>query len=90
MIDKTDLLVSSDYNILYPSAMAHPDSNWPTIETAKAIYLTASGRLRELFNSGEWKKLNISGFFKVKYYSPKEIIFQHMSVNENVLNHHKK
>ena len=37
MIDKTDLLVSSDYNSLYPSAMALSDSKWPKLETAKAI-----------------------------------------------------
>ena len=36
-IDKSDLLVSSDYNSLYPSAMAHEKSTWPAIETAKAI-----------------------------------------------------
>ena len=54
-IDKTDLLVSSDYNSLYPSAMAHPDSNWPKMEAAKAIDIKASGRLCELFNNGELK-----------------------------------
>ena len=37
MLDKTDLFVSSDYNSLYPSAIAHPDSKWPNRETAKAI-----------------------------------------------------
>ena len=36
-IDKSDLLVSSDYNSLCPSAMAHIKSTWPAIQTAKAI-----------------------------------------------------
>ena len=58
VIDKSDLLVSSDYNSLYPSAMAHPDSNWPKIETAKAIRPEGSDYLCELPNSGEWKNIN--------------------------------
>ena len=89
VIDKSDLLVSSDYNSLYPSAMAHPDSKWPKIETAKAIEEEDSDRLCELFNKGDWKSLNKSGFFKVRYYNSKEIIFQHMSVKENVFNDRK-
>ena len=38
--------------------MAHKDSKWPKIETAKAIRKEDSDRLCELFNSGEWKTLN--------------------------------
>ena len=52
MKDKTDLLVSSDYNSLYSSATAHPDSTWPNVETAKAIDIKASVRLYELFIVG--------------------------------------
>ena len=70
--------------------MAHLDSKWPKIETAKAIDLKASTDLCELFISGEWKKMNISGFFRVKSYNTKEIVFQHMSVKENVFDHHKR
>ena len=88
-IDKTGLLVSSDYNNLYFSAMAHPDSKWPKIETTKAIDIKASTRLCELFNSEDWKRLKKSRFFKVKYYNPKQIIFQRMSFKENVYNHRK-
>ena len=71
VIEKSDLFVSSDYNSLYLSAMAHLDSNWPNIETAKAIEPEDSDRLCELFNNGDWKSLNKSGFFKVRYYNPK-------------------
>ena len=35
------------------------------------------------------EKLNKTGFFKVSYYNPKEIVFQHLSVKENVLNNRK-
>ena len=70
--------------------MAHPDSKWPKIETAKAINIEDSNYLCELFNNGNWKSLNKSGFFKVRYHNPKEIIFQQMSVKENVFNDRKK
>ena len=77
-MDKSDLLVSSDYNSLYPSAMAHNDSNWSKLETAKTIEKEDSDRLCELINTGEWKSLNKSGFFRIKNYNPKDIIFQHL------------
>ena len=85
-VDKSDSLVSNDYNSLYPSAMVHHDSKWPKIETATAIKKEDSARLCELFNNGDWKKFNKSGFFDVKYYNPENIIFQHMSVKEQVFN----
>ena len=66
--------------------MAHPDSKWPAIETAKAIIIEDSNYLCELFINGDWKSLNKSGVFKVRYYNPEEIIFQLMSVKENVFN----
>ena len=44
MVDKTDLLISSDYSNLYSSAMAHLDSKWPKRETAKAIIIEDSVR----------------------------------------------
>ena len=70
VIVKFDLHFSSDYNSLYPSAMAHLDSKGPK-KTAKAIEPEDSDRLCELFNKGDWKSLNISGFFKVENYNPK-------------------
>ena len=69
-IDKTDFLVSSDFNRLYPSAMAHPDSNWPKIETAKGIDIKTSCRLCELFINGKWEKVELSGFFNLKKLQP--------------------
>ena len=89
MIDKSDLLVSSDYYGLYPSEIAHLESEWPKVEIAKAVIIEDSNYFCELFNSGDWKSLNKSGFFRVKYYNPEEITFQHMSVEENVFNDRK-
>ena len=61
-VEKSDLLVSSDYISFYPSAMAHKDS-----KTAIANKKEDSARLCELFDTGEWKQLNKSGFSDVKY-----------------------
>ena len=85
-LSKVDTLVSSDYNSLYPSAMAHHQSRWPKIETAKAILPESSDLLCDIFNKNNWKKLNKSGFFKVKYHNPDHLVLQHLAVNEEVLN----
>ena len=85
-LSKVDTLVSSDYNSLYPSAMVDNDSIWPKIETAKAILPESSDLLCNIFNNNNWKKLNKSGFFKVKYHNPDNLILQHLAVNEEVFN----
>ena len=66
--------------------MAHTMSIWPAIETSKAINVDDSDLLCELFNSCEWKKLNKTGFFKVKYYNLEPLILQHMAIKEDVFN----
>ena len=43
--------------------MAHEDSIWPIIETAKVIVPKDSDILCELFNNKEWKNSNKTGFF---------------------------
>ena len=89
-IDKSDLLVSSDYTSLYPSAMSCPKSIWPKIETSIAINPKQDSNYScDLFNNNEWKNLNKSGFFKVKYYNPVYLILQHLPVNEEVFNESK-
>ena len=89
-IDKSDLLVSSDYTSLYPSAMSCPKSIWPKIETSIAINPKQdSNYLCDLFNNNEWKNLNESGFFKVKYHNPEYLILQHLPVNGEVFNESK-
>ena len=88
-INKSDLLVSGDYDILYPSAMAHEKSTWPAIETANAINPEDSEVYCKLFNTGEWASLNKTGFFEVKYHNPENLILQHMAVKEDVYNEAK-
>ena len=46
--------------------MAHLDSKLPKIETAKRNIIEDSNYLCELFNNGDWKILNKSGYFKVR------------------------
>ena len=82
MIAKPDLLLSSDYNSLYPSALAHLNLKLPKIETAKAINIEDRDRFFSLFNNSSWKVLQKSEFFKLRYFNPKEIISQHMSVKQ--------
>ena len=89
-IDKSDLLVSSDYNSFYPSAMAHIKSTRPAIETAKAINPEDSEVYCELFNTGEWGSLKKTGFFKVKYHNPENLILQQMVAKEDVYNETNK
>ena len=66
--------------------MAHEKSTWPAIETAKAINPEDSEVYCKLFNTGEWASLNKTGFFKVKYYNPENLILQHMAVKGDVYN----
>ena len=64
--------------------MAHEKPTWPAIETAKAINPEDSKLFCELFNNGEWKTLNKTGFLKVKYHNPENLVLQHMAVKEVV------
>ena len=88
-VDKSDLLVSSDYNSLYPSAMAQLQSTWPAIEIAQAIKPEDSEDLCGLFYTGEWKSMKKTGFFKVKYHNPENLFLQHMGVIEEVFDETK-
>ena len=55
--------------------MAHKDSKWLKKETAVAIKQEENNHLCEFFTTGEWDNLNKLGFFKVKKYNPKDIVF---------------
>ena len=70
--------------------MSCSKSTWPKIEASIAINPKEdSNYLRDLFNINEWKNLNKSGFFKVKFYNPEYLILQHLPVNEEVFNESK-
>ena len=69
--------------------MAHEKPTWPAIETSRAINTEESDVYCEFFNTGDWKTLNKTGFFKVKYQNPENLILQHMVVKEAVYNETK-
>ena len=55
--------------------MAHKYSKWLQLKTAKAITQQDNEWLCSSFNNKTWGRLNKSGLFKLKNYTPKEIIF---------------
>ena len=88
-INKDDLLVSYDFNSLYPSAQIDRNSTWPKIETAYPLKKHMNESICTLFNSGRWNELNRSAFLTVKYHNPENIMFQHLPVKEKVKNPYK-
>ena len=88
-INKEDLLVSYDFNSLYPSAQIYIDSTWPKIETAYPFKKHMNDAICYLFNSGKWNQLNRSAFLTVKYHNPENLIFQHLPIKEKIKNPYK-
>ena len=88
-INKDDLLVSYDFNSLYPSAQIDKNSTWPKIETAYPFKKYMNDAVCTLFNSGRWNELNRSAFLTVKYHNPKNMIFQHLPIKEKIENPYK-
>ena len=62
MINNDDLLVSYDFNSLYPSAEASKNSTWPAIETSRSLKKDMFDALCEIFNCGRCEELNKSAF----------------------------
>ena len=88
-INKDDLLVSYDFNSLYPSAQIDKNSTWPKIETAYPFKKHMNDSICTLFNNGRWNELNISAFLTVKYHNPPNLIFQHLPIKEKIENPYK-
>ena len=88
-INKDDLLVSYDFNSLYPSAQIDKNSTWPKIETAYPFKKYMNESICTLFNSGKWNELNRSAFLTVKHHNPEDWIFQHLSIKEKIENPYK-
>ena len=60
--NKDDLLVSYDFNSLYPSVQIDINSTWPKIETAYPFKKIMNESSCSLFNSRRWNELNRSAF----------------------------
>ena len=89
MTDHWDLLVSNDYNSLYPSTITHKGSKGLKIETTIALIRDDSEWICSSFNIKTWGSLSKSEFFKIEIFNPKEILFQHMPVKEIVFTNRK-
>ena len=88
-INKDDLLVSYDFNSLYPSAQIDKNSTWPKKETAYPFKKYMNESICTLFNSGKWNELNRSAFLTIKYHNPENLIFQHLPIKEKINNPYK-
>ena len=76
------LLWDFDAVSLYPSAMSHPKSIFPRIESGFAFTPDMNDELIEKFNNQTFTQG--SAILKVKYYNPKNLIIQHLPVKEKV------
>ena len=52
------MLVSYDFNMLYPSAQIDINSTWPKKETVHPFKKDMNQSCCSLFNSGRWNELN--------------------------------
>ena len=88
-INKDDLLVSYDFNSLYPSAQIDENGTWPKIETAYTFKKDLNESICSLLNSGRWNELNRSAFLMVKYHNSENLVFQHLPMKEKNKNPYK-
>ena len=82
--NKDALLVSYDFNSLYPSAQIDKNITWPKIETAYPFKKYMSDAFCRLFISGRWNELNRSAFLTIKYHNPENLVFQHLAIKEKI------
>ena len=75
-----DFLWDFDAVSLYPSTMSDEKSFYPRTETDYSYKKDMNDELVEKFNSGNFTQG--SAILKIKYYLPKNLIVQHLPVNE--------
>ena len=75
--NKDDLMVSYEFNSLYPSAQMDINNTWLKTETAYLFEIYRSDAVCSLLNSGRWIELNRCAFLTVKYQNPWKLVFQH-------------
>ena len=81
-----DLLVSYDFDSLYPSAQIDKISNWPKPETAYPFKKYMKELICSLFNSGRWNDFIRCAFLTVTYHNPENLVFQYLPVKEKIKN----
>ena len=83
------MLVSYDFNSLYPGAQVNINSTWPKIEAAYPFKRDMSESICSLFISGKWNELIRCAFLTVKSHNPENLVFEHLAVKEKIKNPHK-
>ena len=88
-LKKDVLLVSYDFNSLYPSVEIDFKSTWPKIQTTYPLKNCMSDAFCSLFNSDQLKDLKKYAFLTVKYHNPENLIFQNLPITEKIKNPYK-
>ena len=83
------MIVSYDFNSLYPSAQIDINSTWPKMDTAYTFEKYMSDAVCSLFNTGRWNELNRSAFLTVESHNPENLIFQHIPIGGTIENPYK-
>ena len=81
-IELIHLLWDFDAVSLYPSAMWDEKSIYPKIETGYAYRRHMNDELVNKFNTGNFNQA--SAILKIKYHNPKNLIVQHLPIEERV------
>ena len=81
-IELIHLLWDFDAVSLYPSAMWDENSIYPRTETGYAYTRDMNEELVNKFNTGKFNQG--SAILKIKYYNPRDLIVQHLSIKEKV------
>ena len=81
-INKGGLLVSYDFNKLYPSAQVDKNSTWPAIETSYFFKKYMNESVCEIFNNEKWDNINRSACSTVEYHNPECLIFQQIPLKK--------
>ena len=86
-LNHNDVMMDFDATSLYPSAMWDQNSVHPKIETGFAFKPHMNNLYVEAFNNQTFNQDgDESAILRIKYYNPRNLIFQHLPVKEKVKN----
>ena len=86
-LDVNDVMMDFDATSLYPSAMWDEKSVYPKIETGFAFKPHMNDVYVEAFKNQTFNEDgDESAILRIKYYNPRDLIFQHLPVKEKVKN----
>ena len=83
------MLVSYDFNSLYPSGQTVTNGTCLKIETAYPFKKYMSDGFCNLFISGRWNEQDRCAFITVKYLKPDILVLQHFPVTDKITNSYK-